>query len=230
MTPRTANRPSLSEEQIVTAALGLIDETGLDGHTMRTLAGRLGVDASTIYYHVPSKSALHSLIVDRMMSEVDPTVDDPSRSTADRLITAAHAFRQALMAHHRAVPLVAARSLRTPAQLVGVEVILGILHDARFDTVEAMVALDAIGQTVIGMTSIHAAHLEAETDEPEQPWGDLPAERFPNVQRMLTEGAYLGFDAEFEITVRSLVSGLLSAQASGSLIPPGVHHIPIPQA
>jgi AcrR family transcriptional regulator len=230
MSPRTANRPSLSQEQIVTAALELIDETGLDGHNMRALAGRLGVDASTIYYHVPSKSALFSLIVDRVMSGLDPTTDDPTLGSADRLVAAAHTFRRALMAHPRALPLVAARSLRTPAQLVGVEAILGILYDAGFSAAEAMVALDAVGQTVIGMTSIHAAHLEAEATEPEQPWGDLPPDRFPNVHRMLTDGAYLGFDAEFEITVRSLVAGLLAAHASGGLIPPGIQPMPLPQA
>lgn len=169
MSPRTANRPSLSQEQVVTAALELIDETGLDGHNMRALAARLGVDASTIYYHVPSKAALFSLIVDRVMSGLDAGVDDPTQGTSERLLTAAHAFRRALMAHPRALPLVAARSLRTPAQLAGVEVILGILYDAGFSAVEAMVALDAIGQTVIGLSSIHAAHLEAEADEPEQP-------------------------------------------------------------
>lgn len=230
MSPRTANRPSLSPEQVVTAALELIDETGLDGHNMRALAARLGVDASTIYYHVPSKAALFSLIVDRVMSGLDAGVDDPTLGTAERLLTAAHAFRRALMAHPRALPLVAARSLRTPAQLAGVEVILGILYDAGFSAVEAMVALDAIGQTVIGLSSIHAAHLEAEADEPEQPWGDLPVERFPHVRRMLAEGAYVGFDTEFAITVGALVSGILTARSAGTLIPADATPVPLTQA
>ena len=43
---------------IVQAALDLLDETGMDGLTVRALASRLGVQAPALYWHVPSKQAL----------------------------------------------------------------------------------------------------------------------------------------------------------------------------
>jgi len=220
MSPRKANRPSLDPKQIVAAALALIDETGLEGHTMRALGARLGVDASTLYYHLPSKSALHSLIVDEMMSGLDLSKDDPSLSTAERVVAAAAEFRRALMLHPRALPLVAARSMRTETQLAGIEVLLGIFYGAGFSPIEAMVAVDGLGQTIIGISSIHAAHLEAEQWAEEQPFAELPPERFPNVVRMLEEGAYIGFEAEFDTTIRALVDGVLARQQAGTLLPP----------
>lgn len=218
MSPRKAGRQTLTSEQIVAAALDLIDETGLDGHSMRTLGTRLGVDASTLYYHLPSKDALHSLIVDEIMSGLDLGSDDPSASTEARLLSAATELRRTLLVHPRALPLVAARSMRTPAQLAGVEVIVGILFDAGFSAIEALLALDAIGQTVIGLTNIHALHKEriAEgLDDSGLP--DLPAESFPHLHRLFAEGAYLGSEAEFDAAMRALITGLLAAHQAGTL-------------
>ena len=51
-------KATLSEELIVKEAMTLIDQDGLDGLSMRKLAARLGVQAATLYYHVPDKTAL----------------------------------------------------------------------------------------------------------------------------------------------------------------------------
>lgn len=214
MAPRKANQPHLSGDQIVQAALELIDETGLDGHNMRALAQRLGVDASTIYYYVPSKASLFTLIVDQIMSAVDLSRDDAAQPPAQRLLAAAQEYRRVLMLHPRALSLVAARSLRSPTQLQAVEAMLSILFDAGFSAPEALTALDAIGQTVIGLSVIHAAHAEAEAE----PFTPEPAEQFPHVRRLIDEGWYLGAEAEFEATIRALIAGLIAGQADGTLL------------
>jgi len=218
MSPRKAGRQTLTSNQIVCTALELIDETGLDGHSMRTLGTRLGVDASTLYYHLPSKDALHSLIVDEIMAGLDLSSDDPSASTEDRLMSAASQLRHTLLVHPRALPLVAARSMRTHAQLAGVEVMGGILFDAGFSAIEALLALDAIGQTVIGLTNIHALHAQSGVDgRGDLVLPDLPAESFPHVHRLFAEGGYLGPEAEFRATMHALITGLLAAQQAGTL-------------
>jgi hypothetical protein len=132
------------------------------------------------------------------------------------------------MVHPRALPLVAARSMRTQTQLAGIEVMLGVLYDAGFSPVQAMVAVDGLGQTIIGISSIHAAHLEADRLGEEQPFAELPPEHFPNVGRMLDEGAHIGFEAQFDATIAALVEGLLARQGSGTLLPPGA--VPVPLA
>ena len=228
MSPRKANQPQLSTAQIVAAAMELIDETGLEGHTMRALGAKLGVDASTIYYHLPNKSALYGLIVDEVMSGLDLSSDDPARSVEDRLVVAAWQYRRALLVHPRALPLVGVRSMRSPAQLRGIEILLGIFFEAGLSPAEAMIGIDAIGQTVIGMTSVYAAQLtDNEYRNDGEPFADLPSEQFPNITRLLSEGAYLGFDAEFEATIRALVVGLLANAAAGTLIPADAQPVPV---
>ena len=228
MSPRKANHPQLTTAQIVAAAMELIDETGLEGHTMRALGAKLGVDASTIYYHLPNKSALYSLIVDEVMAGLDLTSDDHALSIEDRLVAAAWQYRRALLVHPRALPLVGVRSMRSRTQLQGIEILLGIFFEAGWSPIEAMIGIDALGQTVIGLTSVYAAHLTAsEYHDDDEPFADLPAGQFPHFTRLLAEGAYLGPEAEFEAAIRSLVVGLLTTAAAGTLVPADARPVPV---
>jgi TetR/AcrR family tetracycline transcriptional repressor len=51
-------RRTLTREIIVHEAIQLLKESGLEGLSMRALATRLRVQAPTLYYHIPDKSAL----------------------------------------------------------------------------------------------------------------------------------------------------------------------------
>lgn len=51
-------RQPLSKSIIIREATKLLEETGLAGLSMRALAARLRVQAPTLYYHIPDKTAL----------------------------------------------------------------------------------------------------------------------------------------------------------------------------
>lgn len=77
---RAAGRPRkqdafLDPSVIVDAAWSLVEEDGVDALTSRTLAAKLGVKSPALYWHVPSMTALHSLMVERMLSE---SIRDPA--------------------------------------------------------------------------------------------------------------------------------------------------------
>jgi AcrR family transcriptional regulator len=63
---RPRNGPLLSRDQIVLAALNLVDQDGIDALSMRKLAARLGVDPMSIYYHIPAKDALLRAVVEHV--------------------------------------------------------------------------------------------------------------------------------------------------------------------
>jgi AcrR family transcriptional regulator len=77
--PGAAEKPApLSREQIVQAAIELADEGGIDAVSIRRIAARLGVGATTLYWHVRSKSDLYELMFDAAFSELplpEPTGD-----------------------------------------------------------------------------------------------------------------------------------------------------------
>lgn len=78
-----SRRSRLSAEVIVDAALQMVQSDGLAGLSMRKLAGRLGVEAMSLYYHVPSKAALQVLMADRsartILAENDSSVGWPEQ-------------------------------------------------------------------------------------------------------------------------------------------------------
>ncbi|RNG18247.1 TetR/AcrR family transcriptional regulator [Streptomyces botrytidirepellens] len=68
-------RRTMSRAQIVSAAIELLDEEGLDGLSMRRLGQRLGSAATSVYWHVQSKENLIALASDRIWGEI--SVLDP---------------------------------------------------------------------------------------------------------------------------------------------------------
>ena len=63
-------RDTLTREQIVTAAIDLLDAEGLDGLNMRALGQRLGSAPTAVYWHVGSKDNLMALAADQAVATV----------------------------------------------------------------------------------------------------------------------------------------------------------------
>ncbi len=55
------------------AAVAILDETGLDGLTMRAVADRLDAGAMSLYRHVASRDELLDLVVARLTAGVTTT-------------------------------------------------------------------------------------------------------------------------------------------------------------
>jgi TetR/AcrR family transcriptional regulator, tetracycline repressor protein len=70
--PRRAGQPPLTRDRIVTAALRLIDEAGLDALSMRRLGKELGVDPMAVYHHVKGKDALLRAVVQHVFAAMPP--------------------------------------------------------------------------------------------------------------------------------------------------------------
>ena len=64
-------RGALSRERVLKAALDLADAEGLAGVTMRRLAADLGVEAMSLYHHVPGKEALLDGLVEALVAEIE---------------------------------------------------------------------------------------------------------------------------------------------------------------
>lgn len=93
-------------EQVVAAALDLLDEAGLDGLTMRALADRMGVRAAALYWHVRDKEQLLGLLAEAILAEVgEPAGDLPWRA---QLETFAADYRRVLQSHRDAARIVLA--------------------------------------------------------------------------------------------------------------------------
>jgi TetR/AcrR family tetracycline transcriptional repressor len=93
-------------DQVIRAALELLDEVGLDGFTTRALTDRLGLQRGALYWHVKSKRELLTAVAALVVA---PAFDDTDQDSdwADAMTAFAHRLRAALLAHRDGARLVA---------------------------------------------------------------------------------------------------------------------------
>jgi TetR/AcrR family tetracycline transcriptional repressor len=65
--------PDLDAQRIVSTAVDIFEESGLDAVSMRSVASRLGVSPVPLYSRVGNKEALIDAIADRLLVDLAPT-------------------------------------------------------------------------------------------------------------------------------------------------------------
>jgi AcrR family transcriptional regulator len=203
----------LTRERIVSTALKIVDRDGLAALSMRRLGAELDVDPMAVYYHVPNKDALLDAIVEAVMAEIDLSSDDGSLPAEQRIVSAASAYRDAMLAHVNALPIIMSRGPSTPVALRPVELLIGILRDAGLPPNRAMAGMNAIAATVRGTSAMVASDdLQAPPtpEELEAAADRFPADEFPHLREaIMCPSDFLHED--FEFGVRALARGLLGS-------------------
>ncbi|MGK8523410.1 TetR family transcriptional regulator [Nocardia asteroides] len=80
--PRRPRTSGLGREQIVAAAVEILDANGLDALSMRKLGAKLGAGATSLYWHVSNKEELLELVLDEFWGMV--RTRNPSRRPGGR--------------------------------------------------------------------------------------------------------------------------------------------------
>ncbi|WP_053720344.1 TetR/AcrR family transcriptional regulator C-terminal domain-containing protein [Saccharothrix sp. NRRL B-16348] len=91
----------ITRERIVTAALELLDDKGMDGLTVRALATRLDVRAPALYWHVRNKQELLDEMATEVMRRVTGTLAaiPPGAGWRDDLAAYARVLRSEYLLH-----------------------------------------------------------------------------------------------------------------------------------
>jgi AcrR family transcriptional regulator len=137
-------RPRLTRDRVLAAAVAVADRGGIGSLTIRSLADALDVRPMSVYHYVANKDEILDGIVDIVFSEMEtPTVGGEWRSEVARR---AHSARRVLRRHPWAVPLLESRTSPGPATLAHHDAVLGTLLAAGFSrelTAHAYALLDA---------------------------------------------------------------------------------------
>jgi len=193
----------ISRDDVVRAAVEVLDDEGLAGLTLRGVAARLGVSAPTLYWHVRDKRHLLDLVADHVMAEVPDSVRAPREGEAvwDWLAEAARVRRALLLAHRDSVQVVAGNR-PTEDALPAIDRSLGVLVRAGLEPGEAVRVLTALGSFILGdaleTQAVHERPLE------ELPGGDL--DPFPTVAAAARTAG--GDEERFEEGLALFVGGL----------------------
>jgi AcrR family transcriptional regulator len=207
-------RDRLSRRRVLEAALRIVDSEGLNALTMRRLGRELGVEAMSLYRHVPNKDALLDGIVELIVLEIEVPADvDGDWKEAARQIV--RSYRRAAHSHPNAFPLVTMRPLNTPEGLRRLDATFEILRRAGLDEPTAIVAFRTLASYTRGFAleevtgrAIGAEPLGSDRLDPRA----LPADEFPRLAELAPRLVAADRDAEFERGVDLILTGLEAGQ------------------
>src|SRR6476646_1173414 len=94
---KAKQREPLTRERALQVAMALADEKGLEALTMRALAQELGVEAMSLYHHVPNKSDILDGMVDLVFAQIE--LPKGSGDWKGEMRKRAHSARAALNRH-----------------------------------------------------------------------------------------------------------------------------------
>ncbi|WIM99481.1 TetR/AcrR family transcriptional regulator C-terminal domain-containing protein [Actinoplanes oblitus] len=204
-------KAGLSRERVLDAALDYVDAHGLPALSMRKLGAQLGVEAMSLYRHVPNKDALLDGLVDRVMETAFAGLGEPGPAGWEPWVRDfAHAMRAALKAHPGVLPLAATRPVNSPDALRMSERWLAAMRAAGLPLGRAMDVVNVVATFTIGHTLAEVGRTPGhEGSEPDldQRSGDLDPAEFPNLVEVITTRAGLDFDSRFTEAVDILIAG-----------------------
>jgi AcrR family transcriptional regulator len=187
----------------------------------RRLAAALGVEAMSLYHHVPNKDALLDGLVDAIIGEVNDATSefggaDWRAALRDRCLAA----RDVMVRHPWAPTLIGTRTTIPASVVFYYEGVLGLLIEGGFSYALAHKALHALGSMSLGFVqelfSPAATGGSLDVDAAEAAFEELAA-ALPHLTAMAAaeihanDGDVLGWcdsRAEFEFTLDLLLDGL----------------------
>jgi AcrR family transcriptional regulator len=221
--PRTrSGQPTLTREQIVRAAIELLDAEGPAGLSMRRLGTRLGSGATSLYWHVANKEELLELAIDEVMGEIYvPERGDTSWRIGFSVL--ANSMRSALLRHPWVIGLLGTKPTLGPHAMRVGERSVDLLTAAGFAGIEVAHVSALIHSHAIGAATTEAAVAAAlkragvparEVFERIEPYLDTIAPDHPHYDRWRRENLTTDVDphalweATFAFGLERLLDGL----------------------
>ncbi|GHC35266.1 TetR/AcrR family transcriptional regulator [Streptomyces cinnamoneus] len=218
-------RDTLTRDQIVTTAVQLLDDEGLEGLNMRSLGKRLGAAPTAVYWHVKNKDDLVVLVGDHVWQEIELPGTDPAdwRSAAVALADGLYAM---LCRHPWLVQALGSHLFYGPGKARYDDHSLAVYEAAGFTGAQADRAAAAVFTYVLGNAVGASARasltrrLSRDGGDPEQLFQETlakataVAEQFPRLRARLGSAAAdynAAPDNTFETGLHALLDGLAAA-------------------
>jgi TetR/AcrR family tetracycline transcriptional repressor len=203
---KKTDRSRLHRDDVLSAALDLLNEVGIDALSTRKLAERLGVQSPTLYWHFKSKGALLDAMSAAVMRRSRaPSTPGPQDDWYDWILADGRSFRRALLAFRDGARLHAG-TRPGEAQRESIEARLRLLCAAGFEPGAATLLLMSVGRFVVGWVLE-----EQSVQQPDAPPSARTAEPDAGPYPLLAAGwaANVGGDPDrvFDDALRFLVDG-----------------------
>jgi TetR/AcrR family tetracycline transcriptional repressor len=210
--------PSRTDQRsIVSAAITVLDERGLDDVSLRAIATHLGIRQPGLYHHFASKAELLDAVADEILDRwhTDRLPADGERWDAF-VARNARSLRRAMLSVRDGARLIASSGSRSP-RLDNAIAQVALLEDAGFSAPDAVLALIAVSRYTIGsaieqQTTRDNGDIVIDTDRDDDAAGHII-----DITRQVVA---LGQDHEFEAGLAALIRGLDLTISRSTFDPP----------
>jgi TetR/AcrR family tetracycline transcriptional repressor len=199
-------RRPLSRRRILEAAVRFVDREGLEALSMRKLGSELGVEAMSLYNHVPNKGALLDGMVEVLLGELD--IPPEEEGWESRVREAYRAFRRLAHEHPNVFPLFVVRPPDTMDGIWLVEEFLKTLRGAGFAPETSLHAFRTLSSYASGYAMAEIRGFAMEPAGSRVGAATLSPEDFPNIHELDASLRHVDHDAEFEFGLDLILSGL----------------------
>jgi AcrR family transcriptional regulator len=147
---------SISREDIVQAAVRIVETGGYEEMSIRSLAAELGVAPMSLYRHIRDKDDLLDEVVDLLLARVwHPATDQDDWQAW--IIEAAANLRQFLVTQPAALHVYLRHPVLSPAAVQRMEAMMSVLRRAGLDEALARSAYGALHTYTIGFAALEAS-------------------------------------------------------------------------
>lgn len=216
---RAKGRVTLTRADVVAAGSRLLDSEGVEGLSMRKLAGALGTGPATLYWHVRDRAELLALILD----EACRAVEVPSEGAWDeRLLALMVEARRALSPMPVLLRVLwgAGWDDLGPETLRVADGMIGIVAESGLPEEEVADAYFALIVFLNGFVSAEAMSAGnrgyGEGGETDSPGRGGPASPYPNLERYGPGADPEGMDRRFLRGVSLIIDGIRARAANRS--------------
>ncbi|MGB3354908.1 MAG: TetR/AcrR family transcriptional regulator [Mycobacterium sp.] len=200
-----AGDPGVTADLILQTAARLIEIDGVKALTMRSLADRLGVAVTSIYWHIGGRDQLLDSLVERLLGELANLPvdgDDP----VERIASLARSQRRVLIERQHLLGIAHERD-RTPQLFLPIQRALAAqLADLGVTGTDAALILRAIQVHVISSAVMQFSAVRGAKHDEEDP--SLWANAWPDQALVEALQAPTDYDAVFEYGLDALLARL----------------------
>jgi AcrR family transcriptional regulator len=195
---------SLTDDQLVAAALAVVDRDGLPALTMRAVARELGMATMGLYRYVADRQALETLVVDHVFRSADLVL--PQASWQERVRVLLDRIRVAVARHPGIVPLVLRHRQAVPGSLRLIEAMLAVLTDGGLDGTDRVLAQRTLIGYLLGF--LQNEHFAALSGPGTIVMSELSPDEYPLLVRTATDARAVPPDEEFRRGLDIVLRGL----------------------
>jgi len=204
-----ARPATIDREDVLDAALRLLDAEGAEALTMRRLASELGVSAMAAYRHVASRDELLMVLVDRLAARVVYPPRPPEPEGA--ILVLWSAIYDSLAEHPWVPEVLARRRMMAPSVLGAIEEIHAALLTAGLTIEAAVRAYRLMWNFTLGALLVRAGASADAPSRQRQLRGAPDPERYPTLAAAAAQWTAAHDRDTYRQDLAALIDALLAA-------------------